>query len=125
MRRKEDGGWDVDVGPLCWGIILLLGYATVSAVLGRCRRNAAELAGLIIGLGAGNMGLLLFFLSLSGCRPSQTRAAVSSIAVLALLADWHPVAGPAADPAEPSGPVEPVRPVDDHARHSAHLACLS
>src|SRR5437867_3301940 len=72
-----------------WGIsylaiIVVVGYASASTALGGCRRNAAELAGLVIGLGAGNMGLLLFFMSLAGWRP--TRAIVLGIAVAAVAA---------------------------------------
>jgi len=52
--------------------MLSIGYATLSAIYGGAKRGLVEVLGLSLALGAGNMGLLLFFASLAGFVPSRS-----------------------------------------------------
>jgi len=52
-------------------VMLSIGYATLSAIYGGAKRGLVEVVGLSLALGAGNMGLLLFFASLAGFVPSR------------------------------------------------------
>jgi hypothetical protein len=53
------------------GLVLLLGYATLCAIVGGQRRRVAECLGLSLLLGLGDLGLLLFWASLAGAAPSR------------------------------------------------------
>lgn len=59
-------------------IIFVLGYCVVSIVSGRSKKSVPEIVGLSFSVGLGCMGLLLFWISLAGFRP--TRSVILSIA---------------------------------------------
>lgn len=63
------------------GIIFLLGHCVVSIVRGGNTKSVAEILGLGFAAGSGCMGVLLFWISLAGFRP--TRAVILSIGVAA------------------------------------------
>lgn len=60
-------------------IIFVLGYCAVSIICGRSERSVPEILGLSFTAGSGCMGILLFWISLAGFRP--TRGVIFSIAV--------------------------------------------
>lgn len=66
-------------------VLLLLGYAVLSAVLGSERRGVFELVGASIGLGAGTLGLLFFFASLAGMVPSRRLLVLFGLSAAAAL----------------------------------------
>jgi hypothetical protein len=68
------------------GLVALLGYATVSAIGGHKKWGIAKMSGLIVALGLGELGILLFWASLAGAAPSQ--AVLSLIAALGVGATW-------------------------------------
>ena len=67
-------------------LVVLLGYAVVSAVLPGRRLPVITLAGLSAALGAGAMALLLFWISLLGFAPSRPELALIAFVTLAVLA---------------------------------------
>jgi len=64
-------------------LLVLVGYAMISAIQPSTRMNLFQLTGLGAALGAGTTGLLLFWASLIGFAPSRILLAV--IGVLALV----------------------------------------
>jgi hypothetical protein len=67
-------------------IVILLGYAVLSAIAGPRRAGLWQTLGLSAALGAGGMGLVLFWISLAGAAPSRAVLAAVAAAVLAALA---------------------------------------
>ena len=66
-------------------LILLVGYALLSAVHPSNRMTIVQLIGLGPAVGAGTMGLLLFWASLIGCAPSRKVLAIIGVLTLASL----------------------------------------
>lgn len=66
------------------GLIFLLGYAVVSAVLKPGTRRWVELGALCYACGSGVLSLILFDLSIAGLKPS--RPILTGIAIVALIA---------------------------------------
>lgn len=71
-------------------LVLMLGYATLSLIYAGERRGLGETLGLSLALGAGNMGLLLFYSSLAGFAPSRkVLVCIGALVTALLLLRWR------------------------------------
>ncbi|HTL29894.1 MAG TPA: hypothetical protein VL282_11760 [Tepidisphaeraceae bacterium] len=70
---------------LFFSAVLVPGYALTSAILGRERRSAVELAGLVLALGGGTLSTLLFWFSLTGAIPSRWLLSLIIVASIGMI----------------------------------------